>query len=124
MSYQITWEKQGVFWKVDGEVTAQEILDVGDEIYHDARFDSIRYYICDATDAQAFCISNIEIEIEAVKGTGQSIHKEVFKCAFIATDKIIRKQVEQYIYRSKSLLSTWEFELFECIEEAREWVAC
>lgn len=123
MPHQITWEKQGVFWRVHGDVSAQEILDAGDDMYHDPLFNSLRYFIWDATNVQTLCISNIEIDIQAVKDIGQSIHKEALKCAFIATDNVIRKQIEQYINRSKSLHSTWEFGLFECIEEVREW-AC
>jgi len=122
MPYKTTWEQHGIYWQFSDIVTELDIIDANKEMYKDARFSSIHYFIWDATNTKSIDLSNVQVDLEAVKAQGESIRKNELKCAFIATDETIKELINQYITTSNELNSTWEFMLFNDIEGVRKWV--
>ena len=47
---KIDWQEKGIYWKLSGIVTGDEIIEMDKAIYGDSRFDDIRYLIADESD--------------------------------------------------------------------------
>jgi hypothetical protein len=63
MTFNIIWDKEGVYVKFRGVVTAQDLIDANNYVLSNANFDSICYQIFDFLDIDDFNISSYDIEI-------------------------------------------------------------
>ena len=124
MPHTTTWEKDGIYWKAYGTVTAQEINDAHAQLYSAPRPDRIKYWIWDGAEVDALIISDIRTELVAGYDWAASENNKSIKAAFIATDANILRVIKLYIRISMALESTWEFKIFDNIEDARQWVSC
>lgn len=123
MPHNTIWEKEGIYWQFFGIVPLQEIREADNEVYGDARFDDLKYFIWDATDVKQLDLSENEVDVPASLDTITTSYKPTMKGAFVAGDKGVRGGIERYIKTSLELGSTWKFKLFENIQDARKWVA-
>ena len=121
MAYEVTWEGEGLYLKFYGTITAQEVNAVNNEMYGDPRFDGIKYQIWDSTDALKFELTERDADVAAATDASTVSYKPVCRCALVATDTEMRRLIERYIEKSLEKGSSWEFKLFERIEDARKW---
>ncbi|WDE00805.1 hypothetical protein [Thalassomonas actiniarum] len=122
MPYTCTWESRGVHIKFTGVVTLQEVCDSDDAMYEDPRFAQIDYFIWDAGEVTSLALSDTQVDITAVRDMRVSLKKDSLKCAFIAKEQRLVKQLEQYLAKSQGLKICWQMALFNDITRARQWL--
>ncbi|WP_281556871.1 hypothetical protein [Thalassomonas sp. RHCl1] len=122
MPYTCTWETRGVYIKFSGVVTLNEVCDSDDAMYEDPRFAEIDYFIWDAGDIISLALSDTQVDITAVRDLRASLQKDSLKCAFIAKEPRLVKQLEQYLEKSRALKICWQMALFNDISRARQWL--
>ncbi len=124
MPHITTWEDEGIYWKYYGDVTNEEIDQAGSEMFGDARFDDIRYFISDTTESTAFSVKKEDAVYPATQGNVASMHyKKSLKGAMVATNEHARNFLKHYIEKSTEWGSSWDLKLFYTMDEAREWLS-
>ncbi len=123
MPHKTSWEQEGIYWCCDNIVTFEEANEIINELLGNARFDSLKYFILDATDIKQLDITKTEVDIFSAITSSTRSYKSVLKCAFVSEDKSVRMLIDRYIETSTKLGITWEFKIFNHIKEARKWIA-
>ncbi|WDE03631.1 hypothetical protein SG34_019905 [Thalassomonas viridans] len=123
MPYFCTWEAKGVYLRFSGVVTLAEVTESDDAMYEDPRFADIDYFIWDASKVTSLSLSDTQVDITAVRDMRVSLKKDRLKCAFIATEQRLIKQLEQYLEKTKALKICWQMALFQDIDRARQWLS-
>jgi len=123
MPYSCTWESKGVYIHFSGIVTLAQVSGSDDAMYEDPRFADIDYFIWDASDVVSLALSDTQVDITAVRDMGVSLKKDKLKCAFIAKDHRLSRQLEQYLAKSRALKIPWQMALFSELGQARLWLS-
>ncbi|RLA60451.1 MAG: hypothetical protein DRQ89_12845 [Epsilonproteobacteria bacterium] len=123
MSYKIKWEKEGVHMTFSGVIKTGEVTKVDSEIYSDPRFNGIKYFIWDATNATMIMQTKDETKLQAVCDYGASSYKRIIKGVFLANDENIREHIAHYIDTALECESKWDLKFFDTIKNARAWVS-
>ena len=118
MSYQLNWEPKGVFWKYNGDVTGQEIIDATSQIYGDARFDDLKYKIVDFLAVNSIKMGESDIALIAYQHKAAELSNPSVKTAILIERG--NRYVEQFVSFFKD--STWEVEVFENENDANIWL--
>jgi len=118
MANTISWEKNGVYWKYSGEVSAEEIVKTSTSIYGDPRFDDLTYKIVDFTDASIIKMTDDALDEIAFQHLAAELSKPRIKNAIIMTVAV--ESVERFASFFKE--STWDVQIFQDIEAANEWL--
>jgi len=124
MPHETIWEEEGINWKFHGIVNTEEVHEADAEVYDDARFDDLKYFIWDATDMEKLEFEDLDVVSIAAKDTVAASYKKRFKGALIVKDAQISKTLDQYIHEKQALGSSWEIKKFRTIKDAREWIGC
>jgi hypothetical protein len=122
MPFKGIWEDGGVFFDFSGVVTAQEIENVQDLFYGDARSDSSKYILFDISGIEQFLVEEYDIKFFAARDAGASKSLLFMKVALIANDQNIRSSLQKYIEASLKINTNWTFEILDDIIAARKWV--
>ena len=93
------------------------------EAYADYRFDHIKYFICDFTDAEDLALQESDIEYSAATDRGAAHTNRDIKGALVASDQHICEVIDSYITTSSALESSWDLKRFPNMDEAREWLS-
>jgi hypothetical protein len=120
MTFNIIWDKEGVYVKFRGVVTAQDLIDANNYVLSNANFDSICYQIFDFLDIDDFNISSYDIEIIAMMDKSQSEIKKEMKIAIVTKNNYIKEITSEYDQYMTG--SDWETKIFDSIEIAKFWV--
>lgn len=119
MAYQITWKEKNVFVQIKGVITFEDLMEMNNKIYGDARFDSLNCQIVDYREIDQANISNDEIEIISSLEKASSYWNKNIKIANIASASKTIELIEFYSEMLKG--SGWQFAIFTSKEEALEW---
>ena len=122
MPYTTTWNNEGVYWKLTGVVTEEEVEQANGEMYGDGRFDSLKYSIWDTSNVERFDMSLEDIDISAETDFSTTRYVNNFKVALISNNAHTQDFCQRYIDISQALKSPWEFEIFNQLKVARGWV--
>ena len=122
MPSKTIWEQNGVFWESHGKVERQEIEVLNHEFYTDIRSYDAKYQIFDLSHAEDLVLTKQDITYFAAldKGASQSIKN--IKLAFVTDNPNFRESIQVYINLSSKIDTNWTIEIFENINQAREWV--
>ena len=123
MPHTTTWEEDGIYWQFYGVVDAKEYFETDAELYNDPRSDHIKYWIWDGANIEELAISDIHAELIAATDWAATEHNQKVKGAMIVKDAGIQNLMELYIKTSKEFESSWQFKIFDNLEEARQWVS-
>ena len=120
MTFNITWDKKGVYVKFRGVVTAQDLIDANNYVLSNANFESINYQIFDFLQIDDFKITSHDITIIATMDKSQTESKEVMKIAILTVNNYVKEITSEY--DQFMIGSDWETKIFETAEAAKEWV--
>lgn len=123
MAYTFTWEDDGLYWKHQGILEARDIIHANDELVGKAEFKRIRYIIWDATDVDAINVDDGLVEISTTFSVTTNKYNPNIKVAFIAHDEHLRLLIKNYIELTLKNLPDAKQELFDDIEQAREFIS-
>ena len=120
MTFNINWDKEGVYVKFRGNVTAQELIDANNYVISNANFDTINYQIFDFLHIDDFNISSYDISIIGTMDKSQSDFKKEMKVAVVTQDDYVREVITEY----DQLMSgtNWITRIFSSIGNANSWV--
>jgi len=123
MPHLTTWEKNGIYWQFHGVVDEKEYFETDAELYNDPRSDHIKYWIWDATNIEKLAVNEIHAELIAATDWAATENNQTVKGAMITSDENTRSLMELYIQTSKEFGSSWQLQIFDCLEEARRWIS-
>jgi len=121
--HTVTWEKEGVYLKISNTLSFEEVLEIINELFGDARFDNIRYVIWDELELKESLILKHHSDEFAAIGSSTRSYKPNMKVAFVSKNDNTIMLIEQYIMTSLKMGSTWKFSLHETLERALSWVS-
>lgn len=120
MSYTTEWKENGIRWTYCGVVTAKEVLESNLEIYGDDRFDSLAYELVDLSQAERLELTETQVKKIAYLDKATARSNPDMRVALVSKMELIKELFEMYARYSEE--SPWEIEIFETVEEAREWL--
>lgn len=120
MTFNINWDKNGVYVKFRGNVTAQDLIDANNYVISSANFETIKYQIFDFLHIDEFTITSYDMSIIGVMDKAQSDFKKEMKVAVLTQDDYVIQITSEY---EQLMTGTeWKTKIFPTIEEARKWV--
>lgn len=122
MPYQITWRTSGVFWRYDGVLTGNELLQSNFDIFGDERFDDIRYQIVDLTRVEQVAVTEKHMRKIAHLDMAASRTNPRVKVAVVAQNDAAAKLGDLYDEFCGGK-SPWLTKQFRNIEDAEAWVS-
>ncbi len=122
MPFKTIWEDRGVLFDFIGVVTAQEIVNAQELFYGDERSDSSKYILFDISSIEQLLIGKQDINLFAARDAGASKSLLSLKVALIAKDQNMKSLLQKYIEVSLTVNSSWTFEIFDDIVDARKWI--
>lgn len=121
MTFNINWDKNGVYVKFRGVVNAQDLIDANNYVISNANFESINYQIFDFLDIEKLKITSYDISIIGIMDKSQTSVKEKMKVAIVTQSDYIKEITTEY--DQIMLGSNWETRIFPSYETALEWVS-
>ena len=120
MPYEAIWEDKGIYWKYQGILTGDDLLQSNMNIYGDSRFDNLRYQLVDMLDVESFDVETEAMEAVTAMDEAASQTNSSLVVAVVSTHIQAKRLVE--LYETTTGGSPWETEIFESVEEARVWI--
>lgn len=119
MTFNINWDKKGVYLKFRGVVTAQDLIDANNYIISNAKFDSIDFQIFDFLDIEDFKITSYDITIVGTMDKSQIAFKKNMKVGILTRDDYVKDIISEY----KKIMegSNWITQIFSDVDCARKW---
>lgn len=119
MTFNINWDKEGVYVKFRGIVTAQDLIDSNNYLMSNAKFDSIDYQIFDFLDIEKFKVSSYDLSIIGTMNKSQTDFKKDMMIAIISEDDNVKEIIKEY---DQLLFGTnWITKDFSSVDSARTW---
>jgi hypothetical protein len=120
MTFNINWDKNGVYVKFRGNVTAQDLIDANNYVISNANFETIEYQIFDFLHIDEFTITSYDMSIIGVMDRAQTDFKKEMKVAILTQDDYVIEITSEY---EQLMTGTdWGTKILPSIEEARAWV--
>ena len=120
MTFNINWEKKGVYVKFRGNVTTQDLIDANNYVISNAQFDTIDYQIFDFVHIDKFNVSSYDITIIGVMDKSQTDFKKDMKIAIVTQDDYVREIITEYDHIMSG--TNWITRIFPSIGSANSWV--
>ena len=119
MTFNINWDKNGVYVKFRGVVNARDLIDANNYVISNKNFESINYQIFDFNSIDAFEITKEDITIIGTMDKSQSEFKIKMDVAIVTNEDKVTEITEEY----KQLMngSGWKTEIFPDVDSARKW---
>jgi len=119
MPYTNTWEPEGLYRKFTGIINGEEILESNFDLHQDSKFQTINYIINDFIDVIDHSIEVIHTKVYASTDEIISNSKGNLKIALVVTQEPLIALANSY--REEMIGNTFECDIFNTIEDAREW---
>lgn len=120
MPYEAIWEDKGIYWKYQGILTGDDLLQSNMNIYGDSRFDNLRYQLVDMLDVESFDVETEAMEAVTAMDEAASQTNPSLIIAVVSAHIQAKQLVE--LYETTTGGAPWETEIFESVEEARAWI--
>ena len=120
MPFANKWKDNMIERVATGKVTGEEIIQSSLDMYGDERFDRLRYGLVDFTQAESFEMDNKETKIVAYMDKAAARSNPNLKIAIVAPQDVINKLANAYATFGE--VSPWEIEVFDTLDEARQWL--
>lgn len=119
MTFNINWDKHGVYVKFRGIVNAQDLIDANNYVISNKNFEDINYQIFDFSSIDEFKITTEDITIVGTMDKSQAEFKGNMKVAIITQDASVKEIT--YEYDKLMTGSSWITKIFPDIDSARKW---
>jgi len=121
MAFQVTWKEKGAIFNFSGSISIQEINKASEPLQGDAKLDDHTYSIWNFLEADLSSITEIEANEPASIASAVAISVPEMKVALIAQENHAVELCKYVIESTKKFGSTWEFHLFDCMDDAIKW---
>lgn len=123
MSYDITWEKNGVIVHFTGLFDYDTKIKASNEIYKAQQSNKLSYIIWDTSGISETYFTTTELSGIATHDQIASLRLPRIKMAMFAEDKNIYQLCEQYCAQHQSSLTGWNYLVSDNMENIREWTS-
>ncbi|MDH5369612.1 MAG: hypothetical protein OEW99_06285 [Gammaproteobacteria bacterium] len=123
MSHKLTWGKTGVHLNHYGVLNVEDLIYALSELIGHKNIDNIEYLIWDALDVEVANIDNITIEISTTFAANINNLNSTMKVAYIAIDEHLRNMINRYMELNIVQRPHAKQQLFNNIDDAREWAS-
>ena len=120
MTFNIKWDKKGVYVKFHGIVNAQDLIDANNYIISNANFETIHFQIFDFLDIDDFNITSYDISIIGVIDKSQSVINKEMKIAIVTQNDYVKEITSEYDQIMEE--SSWITKIFPDYHSANKWV--
>ncbi len=120
MPYKIRWEAKGVYIKLFDQVDSACTYTVYSKINNSPRFDDIHYIIFDMLEMNSPDYTVSDTERFAYMDRAGAISNPNIRMAIVCVDE--GALAMSSFYQSETKDSPWQVELFQSLEDAREWL--
>ncbi len=122
MATKVVWIGQnGIYRKFYDTLTVEDVMQENLLVLGDPRSDDLRYLIADFTAVTDSSITTKDAGDISLFDKPAAFSIKQLKIAFVVSGEAQQALVR--LYELNAVDSNWEFEIFETIEAAREWVA-
>ena len=121
MAHTYYWEEEGLYRKFFDEISGEEILTSNFEIHNEPEFINIKYIINDFNDVSGYTVKKEHTGIYAKTDDIISNTKGKLNIAIVVKNEELKLFAESYRQQMKNRQFTCE--IFDSLEEARDWVA-
>ncbi len=121
MTYQIYWEKAGIYKKIFGQVNILEIQEAKCKLFIDERFKHAKYQLWDFSKVDNITINKDDaFMLSALDKSAMRWLNKKMKVAVVTKNPLII----DFILKYKILinLTKWSCELFTSTTRARKWI--
>ena len=122
MSHTINWDKHYSVVKLIGEMSINKIEIANKNWHGDKRLYKTNAAIWDLTDCDMKGIQHSELKYTVAVDIGASNTLSQFKHAFVVTKPHDVSFVKTYIDNCNKAGSTWEYEVFESLDDSIAWI--
>ncbi len=120
MPFMKTWEAEGVYFRQEGRITGDDLLNCATNLCDDERLPTLKYKIAEFVEGEEFDVTAKSIrEVAAMDKRGAEINPGM-KVAIVATRTLIVGMARMYELSGGD--GAWETRVFETMSEARQWV--
>lgn len=116
-----TWEPGGLYRKFTGIISGEEILESNFELHVDPNFQTIHYIINDFTEVTDHAIEITHTKVYASTDEIISNTKGNLKIAIVVTQDSLIALANSY--REEMIGNKFECDIFQTIEDARNWLS-
>ncbi len=122
MPFDLNRNNDGIIFNFHGSINTDEVNKANDVLHKDTRLKNHKYSIFNFLDTHSDTIDNVCVMFSADMSI-KTVHvKHKMRIAFVVADKYAKALCLYYIELSKDVGSTWEFDIFNSVEEALNWV--
>lgn len=123
MTYITNWEEGGIYWRLLGVVTSEEIFEFSNAFYESPKSDLIRYQIVDCLNVEKFELNKTTMAEIAALDYAESLSIKEMKVALVGGSDNIKMINQSYIDNSKKFRSNWKIKIFDNMNDARNWLS-
>jgi len=121
MSYEMIWEKRGVYRRYYGHSSDLEVSESVNLTHSSDKFDELRYVILDFLDVTAFEVTSHAFIQETSALDAAAAHSNPnIKIAVVAADPEITTLAKEYIANE---LTPYPTRIYSNMADARNWVS-
>jgi len=120
MTFNIKWNRNGVYLQFRGVVSSQDLIDANNYVISNAKFEQIKYQIFDFLQIDDFNITSYDMTIIGTMDKSQSEFKSEMKVAVLTQDRYVRDLTNEYNQLMAG--SHWITQIFPDLESAKNWV--
>lgn len=121
MAHKSIWTSDGLIRKFSGKITPDEILKSNLDLYSDPKFEKIKYIINDFTSIKCHTIDASHTKVYASTDDIISNTKGKYKIAIVVNENTNTHLANSYKNEMKN--SYFKCEVFQSVEDAKEWVS-
>ena len=123
MSYEITWEKNGVLVYFSGLFDYDTKIKASNEIFRTQQSSRLSYIIWDTSGVSETFFSGQELSGIATHDQIASLRLPKIKMALFAQDKELQDLCEQYCAQHQCRLTGWNYMVSNSMDNIREWTS-
>ena len=121
MAYRAIWEDDGIKWIFHGDLTNEDFMQRGYELYEDHRYESIKYQIFDFSDIDEVMVETDIVQCSASLDALQSLRNPDVKIAFISVRQVVFGLKRMYETYHQLEGGSWQCRVFNTEVDARAW---
>ena len=123
MSYEITWEENGVIVRFSGLFDYDTKIKASNEVYKAHQSNTLSYIILDTSGIAETFFTATELSGIATHDQIASLRLPKIKMAMFAQDKELHDLCEQYCAQHQCRLTGWEYMVSNNMENIRDWTS-
>ena len=122
MSHTTVWETNGVYWKLDGELTSTELFEFNQELLTGSAIDQMKYFIVDCLGVTTYRDDSDDAKLTAIQSNELTRYNQQMIGVFVYDTPLMEELIKGYIATMEALGAPWDLVSMDTLEDARNWI--